>query len=55
MSDAMLAIMRGPDRDVFNANVPRLVVQDDGVIEVSYERGNALYNDTIPAGPVAKL
>ena len=55
MSDAMLAIMRGPDRDVFNANVPRLVVQDDGIIEVSYERGNALYNDTIPAGPVAKL
>ena len=30
MSDAMLAIMRGPDRDVFNANVPRLVVEDDG-------------------------
>ena len=27
MSDSMLAIMRGPDRDVFNANIPRLVVQ----------------------------
>ena len=29
--------------------------QDDGVIEVSYERGNALYSAEAPAGPVAKL
>ena len=86
MSDSMLAIMRGPDRDVFNANVPRLVVQvryiaavaadaaannfaqllifdhglygyaqDDGVIDVSYERGNALYSSEAPLGPEAKL
>ena len=29
--------------------------QDDGVIEVSYERGNALYSSEAPLGPVAKL
>ena len=29
MSDAMLAVMRGPDRDVFQANVPRLNVREE--------------------------
>ena len=29
--------------------------QDDGVIEVSYERGNALYSSEAPLGPMAKL
>ena len=58
MSDAMLAIMRGPDRDVFDANVPRLQVVSGcsgGVVEVSYERGKALYSSEAPVGPVAKL
>ena len=53
MSDAQLAVMRGPDRDVFHNNVPRLEVQD-GAIEVSYERGSSLYSKEAPTGPVAK-
>ena len=53
MSDAQIAVMRGPDRDVFRNNVPRLLVQD-GEIEVAYERGQALYSSEAPTGPVAK-
>ena len=43
MSDAQLVVMRGPDRDVFHHNVPRLEV-DGGQVSVSYERGAALYS-----------
>jgi hypothetical protein len=53
MSDAQLAVMRGPDRDVFTSNVPRLDVQD-GEIHVSYERGGGLYSKDAPTGPVVK-
>lgn len=53
MTDAQLAVMRGPDRDVFNQNVPRLEVHD-GRVSVSYERGGALYSRDAPTGPVAK-
>ena len=53
MNDAQLAVMRGPDRDVFGNNVPRLDVQD-GEILVSYERGRGLYSKDAPKGPVAK-
>ena len=52
MTDAQLAVMRGPDRDVFNQNVPRLEVEN-GQVSVSYERGGALYSNEAPAGPVA--
>ena len=51
MDDAQLAVMRGPDRDVFNQNVPRLEVSD-GRVSVSYERGGALYSSEAPTGPV---
>ncbi|MFT5370107.1 MAG: ectoine hydroxylase-related dioxygenase (phytanoyl-CoA dioxygenase family) [Candidatus Latescibacterota bacterium] len=53
MNDAQLAVMRGPDRDVFGRNVPRLDVQN-GEISVSYERGGGLYSKDTPTGPVAK-
>ena len=53
MTDAQLTVMRGPDRDVFEKNVPRLLVQD-GAVEVSYERGKALYSKAAPQGPVAE-
>ncbi len=53
MSDAQLAVMRGPDRDVFEHNVPRLEVVD-GEVEVSYERGSTLYSREAPSGPVTK-
>ena len=53
MSDAQLAVMRGPDRDVFGHNVPRLEV-DDGQVAVSYERGSTLYSQEAPRGPVKK-
>jgi ectoine hydroxylase-related dioxygenase (phytanoyl-CoA dioxygenase family) len=53
MTDEQLAVMRGPDRDVRDANVPRLDV-NDGEVAVSYERTGALYSREAPAGPVAK-
>lgn len=53
MSDAQLALMRGPDRDVFAKNVPRLEVKE-GEIEVSYEKGAALYSKEAPSGPPSK-
>ena len=53
MNDAQMAVMRGPDRDVFSGNVPRLEVQD-GEISVNYERGGGLYSREAPKGPVAK-
>ena len=53
MSDAQLAVMRGPDRDVFNNNVPRLDVAN-GEVTVSYERGSSLYSKDAPTGPLAK-
>ncbi|MDA0709568.1 MAG: phytanoyl-CoA dioxygenase family protein [bacterium] len=52
MSDEQMAVMRGPDRDAFDKNVPRLVVAD-GKVGVSYERGRALYSKEAPTGPVA--
>ncbi|MCZ6635341.1 MAG: phytanoyl-CoA dioxygenase family protein [bacterium] len=53
MTDAQLAVMRGPDRDVFGNNVPRLRI-DDGVVDVSYERGSTLYSGETPKGPLDK-
>lgn len=53
MTDAQLSVMRGPDRDVFDKNVPRLTVAD-GAVGVSYERGSALYSKDAPQGPVGK-
>ncbi|MSS71790.1 MAG: hypothetical protein EXS64_09910 [Candidatus Latescibacteria bacterium] len=53
MTDAQLAVMRGSDRDARDQNVPRLLVQD-GRVEVSYERGSALYSKEAPKGPVAR-
>ncbi len=53
MTDAQLAVMRGPDRDVHTRNVPRLQVKD-GQVEVCYERGGALYSEATPKGPVAR-
>ncbi|NKB71030.1 MAG: hypothetical protein GKR89_28505 [Candidatus Latescibacteria bacterium] len=52
MSDAQLAVMRGPDRDVFQHNVPRLDVAADGEVAVSYERGGSLYSNEAPKGPL---
>ena len=53
MSDAQLAVMRGPDRDVIQHNVPRLDVVD-GAVAVSYERNGSLYSKEAPTGPVAR-
>ena len=54
MSDAQLAVMRGPDRDTHGHNVPRLVV-DNGEVSVCYEqRKGALYSTETPPGPLAK-
>eukprot|EP01043_Picozoa_sp_COSAG02_P021736 COSAG02_NODE_1113_length_14503_cov_87.812205_3_plen_137_part_00 len=55
MSDAQLAVMRGPDRDAADVNVPRLVVSPaDGAIGVEYAKGGTLYSNVTPTGPVAK-
>ena len=53
MTDAHLAVMRGTDRDARDYNVPRLEVKD-GEVEVSYERGQALYSGEAPATPVVE-
>ncbi len=53
MTDEQMAVMRGPDRDVFEKNVPRLEIADGSVV-TSYERGGALYSKEAPQGPVAK-
>ena len=53
MSDVQLAVMRGPDRDVFHSNVPRLDVAN-GEVFVSYERGSSLYSKEAPTGPLSK-
>lgn len=53
MTDAHLAVMRGTDRDAREHNVPRLEVKDGGV-EVSYERGRALYSEEAPTVPVVE-
>ena len=53
MTDAQIAVMRGPDRDVGVNNVPRLIVKE-GEVTVAYERGKALYSQEAPTGPVAK-
>lgn len=53
MTDAQLTVMRGPDRDNFGRNVPRLDVTD-GEVTVNYERGRGLYSKDTPIGPVAK-
>jgi hypothetical protein len=52
MTDAQLAVMRGPDRDVYDGNVPRLIVTD-GKVDVSYERLGSLYSKETPTGPLA--
>ncbi|MFB3041834.1 MAG: hypothetical protein ACE1ZS_08605, partial [Candidatus Poribacteria bacterium] len=53
MTDAQLAIMRGPDRDAHQGNVPRLIVED-GKVNASYERTRALYSRETPTEPLAK-
>jgi hypothetical protein len=52
MDDAMLAVLRGPDRDAADLNVPRLEVAQSGAVAVSYEKGSTLYSDAAPTGPV---
>ena len=53
MTDEQMAVMRGPDRDVFEKNVPRLEIADGSVV-ASYDRGSALYSQDAPKGPVGK-
>ena len=53
MTDEQMAVMRGPDRDVFEKNVPRLEIADGSVV-ASYERGSTLYSKEAPTGPVVK-
>ena len=53
MSDAQLAVMRGPDRDVGVNNVPRLLVEN-GKVDVSYDQGNTIYSQETPTGPTAR-
>ena len=53
MTDEQIAVMRGPDRDVFEKNVPRLEIADGSVV-ASYERGSTLYSKEAPQGPVVK-
>ena len=53
MTDAQLAVMRGPDRDAHHGNVPRLIVED-GKVNASYERTRALYSRETPTEPLAK-
>ncbi len=53
MSDAQLAVMRGPDRDNHNGNVPRLEIAD-GDVTVNYERSGGLYSEATPQQPVKK-
>jgi len=54
MSEAELAVMRGPDRDAHGANVPQLLVQD-GKVEVSFEKSSGgLYSQETPTGPGGK-
>jgi len=53
MSDEQLAVMRGPDRDNHNGNVPRLEIVDGDVV-VNYERSGGLYSAATPDGPVNK-
>ena len=50
MSDAQLAVMRGPDRDNHRGNVPRLLIEE-GEVRVDYERTGGLYSGATPAGP----
>jgi hypothetical protein len=42
MTNAMLAVMRDPDRDAREANVPRLRVADDGTLDVGLGFGRIL-------------
>jgi len=51
MTDEQLSVMRGPDRDVFDGNVPRLAVEN-GSANVTYDRREgALYSKEAPSGP----
>ena len=54
MTDAQLAVMRGPDRDVVGGNVPRLEVEENGGLAVNYNRTGGLYSEQTPAGPVTE-
>ena len=40
------------DRDAAHFNVPRLEVADDGAINVNYEKGQTLYSNAAPTGPL---
>ena len=53
MNEVQLAVMRGPDRDVHQVNVPRLRVEN-GKVGVSYGRGNALYSTETPKDSAAR-
>jgi ectoine hydroxylase-related dioxygenase (phytanoyl-CoA dioxygenase family) len=53
MSDAQLSVMRGPDRDNHNGNVPRLEIED-GDVTANYERSGGLYSQATPQKPLKK-
>ena len=54
MTDAQLAVMRGPDRDNHGGNVPRLELDDAGAVAVCYERSGGLYSAATPDRPLVK-
>lgn len=53
MTDAQMAVMRGPDRDNQSGNVPRLEL-NEGEVVANYDRSGGLYSAATPDGPVAK-
>ena len=54
MSDAQLTVMRGPDRDNHGGNVPRLELDENSEVHVSYERTGGLYSGATPDKPLAE-
>jgi ectoine hydroxylase-related dioxygenase (phytanoyl-CoA dioxygenase family) len=51
MTDAQLAVMRGPDRDNHNGNVPRLEIAGSEV-RVNYQKSGGLYSEATPQKPL---
>lgn len=53
MTEEQLSVMRGPDRDNRNGNVPRLDIVE-GEVRVNYERAGGLYSAATPDDPTAR-